>query len=166
MILFINGASNTGKSTVAHLLTQYIPDSIVIEIDTFIAASKNPHPPARIQEGIQKGIQLTKHSLSQGQNIILPFPLSDKHYNFFKQAFQKHQTKMFFFTLDPSLETAKLFRGRKLTPKEGQRIRRFYELNLHRPSFGTIINTENHTPIDTATVILHSLQTQIDQRKK
>ena len=157
MIIFLNGSTNAGKSTIAHALCQLIPRSRIVEIDTLIAELSHLSPKLRLDNGIENGIRLIEETHRNGLHSIIPFPLSEAHYNYFMARLQT-LSQITFFTLDPSHTLAMSNRGaRQLTDKERQRITDFYALGLHHPSFGITLNTSRHTVQDTTNLILERL---------
>lgn len=154
MILFLNGSSNAGKTTVARTLSEHIPRSTIVEIDQVIASFETLSPKSRLDNGIEQGLRLIKQSHESGFHVIVPFPLSQAHYSYFTSRLQT-AAKLLFFTLDPSLPTALSNRGtRELTFSERDRIIRYYEKNLHRPTFGITIDTSRQTTEQTVAIIL------------
>ena len=62
---------------------------------------------------------------------------------------------MYFFTLAPKLETILTNRGsRELNDLERERIKHHYDIGIHNPSFGIIIDNTNQTPEETTKDIL------------
>ncbi len=96
----------------------------------------------------------TKHGIS----CIVPYPLSQRNYEFMTSGFSDLGVPMFFFTLAPSLEKALSDRGkRKLDEQERERIKHHYDIRIHASSFGTILDNSNQTPEETAKIILKSI---------
>ncbi len=158
MIIFLNGPINAGKSTVAKLLAEKIPNSAIVEID----ALRDMIPWMPIDQAVPINLEnaaavirnFTKYSIS----CIVPYPLSEKNCAYMTRALADIETPIHYFTLAPSIETALSGRGsRKLDDAERERIKYHYSIGIHAPSFGTIIDNSNQTPEETAREILEKI---------
>lgn len=158
MIIFLNGSTNAGKTTVARILHKKIPQSSIVEIDALIEKYNHLSSRSRLDNGIEEGLRLIEKLRKKGFHAIVPFPLSQEHYNHFSARLQTID-QLFFFTLDPSLNIAISNRGkREITRTEQERILQFYNLSFHRPDFGICIDTSHQKSDGTATVILRYLK--------
>jgi len=105
--------------------------------------------PINLENAIAVIRNFTKHGIS----CIIPYPLSQKNYEFVTSGLSDLGMPMFFFTLAPSLEKALSDQGeRKLNERERERIKYHYSIGIHAPSFGTIIDNSDQTPEETAKV--------------
>jgi len=65
---------------------------------------------------------------------------------------------IYFFTLAPNIEKVITNRGsRELEDSEVERIKYHYNIGIHSPSFGEIIDNSNQTPEETVKCILTKL---------
>lgn len=156
MIIFINGTINAGKTTVAKLLAAKIPNSALVEIDAFRAMIEWMPLEQAIPLNLENAVSVIKNFSKQGIHVIVPYPLSQKNYEYVVKELEPLEIKV--FTLAPSLESALSNRGnRELDEKEKDRIKRQYEMGIHTPSFGEVIDNSSTTPEQTTEIILNKL---------
>ncbi len=164
MIIFINGSINSGKSTIAKILRKRIKQTVVVEADSFYYFIGDDDDIERI--GIENIIPvILKNATSsirvfaeEGYNVIVPYPISQKNHDFFVDKLNELKVPMVFFTLAPKLEIALQNRGgRELNDWERKRIIHHYDMGIHSPKFGTIIDNSKQTPDETAEEILQYL---------
>lgn len=130
---------------------------MVIEIDTLIKDFSHLSPRSSLVNGIEKGLVLIKKAAKEGSFVIVPFPLSEGHYNYFTHQLQTVDT-LVFFTLCPPLEVVLRNRGtREISQQEQKRIQDFYYHNLHQPKFGISIDNSKQNPNQTVDRILKYL---------
>jgi len=158
MIIFLNGSINSGKSTVAKLLAKEIPNTAIVEIDALREMIEwmpiDQAVPINLENAIAVIRNFTKHSIS----CIVPYPLSQKNYEFVTNGLSDLSVPMLFFTLAPLLEKVLSDRGeRKLDERERKRIGHHYDIGIHAPSFGIIIDNSDQTPEETAKIILKNI---------
>lgn len=158
MIIFLNGSINSGKSTIAKLLAEAIPNMAMVEIDALREMIEwmpiDKSVPINLENAVAVIRNFTKHNIS----CIVPYPLSQKNYEFVTSELSDINVPMFFFTLAPSLEKALSDRGeRKLDKQERERIKYHYTIGIHAPSFGTVIDNSEQTPEETADIILNNI---------
>ena len=155
MIIFLNGSLNSGKTTVAHLLEKKIEKTAVVEIDelrNFIAWM--PIEEA-VPINLENALSVMRNFLKRDLNIIVSYPLSQKNYDYFMENLKELNEKIFVFTLSPRLEVILSKRGeRKIDDWDIKRIKYHYEMGLHKPSFGVIIDNSKQTPEETVNIIL------------
>ena len=159
MILFINGSINSGKSTVAKLLAAKIPNSAVIEIDALRGMIEWMPIDQAIPINLENAISIIKNLTHHGISCIIPYPLSQKNYEYVTANLSELGADIRFITLAPPLaEITKNRSGeRELTDWERERIKHHYDIGIHAPSFGEIIDNSRQTPEETAEVILKNL---------
>lgn len=158
MIIFINGTINSGKSTVAKLLQKRIPKAAVVEVDALREFIDWLPLEQAIPINLKNAVSVVKNFVSEDLNVILPYPLSEKNYEFFAKELATINQKLTFITLAPQLEKVLENRGvREVTEQEKQRIRYHYDNGLEKPRFGTIIDNSNQTPEQTVEEILKKL---------
>lgn len=158
MIIFLNGSINSGKSTVAKLLVEKVPNAAIVEIDTLRDMIPwmpiDQAVPVNLENAVAVIRNFTKHDIS----CIIPYPLSEKNHAYLADALSDLKTPIHYFTLAPSIEVALSNRGeRKLDDSERERIKHHYTIGIHTPSFGTIIDNSGQAPKETAQEILKYL---------
>lgn len=155
MIIFINGSIHSGKSTIAKLLTQKIPNTANIEVDNLRNFIDWLEIDKAIPINLENTILLTKNFTKHGYNVVIPYPLSEKNYEYIKFSLQDISEKLYFFTLAPDIKKAqKSTKEREISPREHQRIQHHYDIGIATPSFGTIIDNTVQTAEETANEIL------------
>jgi hypothetical protein len=104
---------------------------------------------------LENAISVIKNFSKKGLNVIVPYPLSNKNYDYVANSLTGVDTKIYFFTLAPKIEKALTNRGaRELNDWERERIRHHYKIGIHNPGFGEIIDNTDQTPEETAELIL------------
>jgi len=159
MILFLNGSINSGKSTVAKLLAAKIPKSAIIEIDALRGMIDWMPIDQAIPINLENAISVIKNFTHHGISCIVPYPLSQKNYEYMTANLSDLGEDMRFITLAPPLEHALKNRNgkRELTDWERERIKHHYTIGIPAPSFGEIIDNSGQTPEETAAAILESI---------
>ena len=156
MIILINGTINAGKTTVAKLLATKISNSALVEIDTLRAMIEWMPLEQAIPLNLENAVSVIKNFSKNGLHVIVPYPLSQKNYEYLLKELEPLEIRV--FTLALSLESALSNRGnRELDEKEKDRIKHQYEIGIHTPSFGEIIDNSNKKPEETAEIILNKL---------
>lgn len=162
MVIFLNGSINAGKTTVARILAKEILNSALVEIDALRAMIDWMPIDQAVPINLENAISVIKNFAGRNLNVIVPYPLSQKNYEYMTEELKGLNTELYFFTLAPSLEKAKTNRGtRELDDWERERINHHYNIGINKPSFGEIIDNSNQTPDETAKFILskiHELQ--------
>lgn len=154
MIIFLNGSINAGKTTIAKLLVKELPNSALVEIDVFHEMIEWMPIDKAIPLNLENAVSVIKNFDSRGLNVIVPYPLSQKNYDYMMDSLKGLDTKIHVFTLDPHLEKVMTNRGsRELNDWEKERIQHHYNIGIHNPTFGEIIDTSAQTPEETANLI-------------
>jgi len=151
MVIFINGSINSGKSTVAKLLSKKMGNTVVLEIDVL----RNFIEWLPLEEAIpinwENAFALIKNFVKHDLNVLVPYPISQKNYDAILKNLKDIHSQMYFFTLNPSLEIVLKNRGsRELSEWEINRIKYHYQIGINNPSFGVVIDNTNETPMETA----------------
>lgn len=155
MIIFLNGSINAGKTTVARLLAKELPNNALLEIDVFHEMIEWMPIDKAIPLNLENAVSVIKNFANGGLNVIVPYPLSQKNYDYMMDSLKDLNTKIYVFTLDPKLEKAVTNRGtRELNDWERERIQHHYNIGIHNPTFGEIIDTSEQIPKDTSKFIL------------
>jgi len=158
MIILLNGSINAGKSTVAKLLAQKLSDSIVVEPDDFDKKRDLPLD-KRFKRNLADALVAVKAVVRVGKSCIVPYPLSQRSYDFVVDELKDLDQKIFAFTLNPGLEIASVNRGtRELTSWERDRIKIHHDTGIHQPKFGVIIDSSRQTSEETAEEIFGMLK--------
>lgn len=158
MIVFISGSINSGKSTLAKLLAEKIGKCVVLEIDKLREFIEWIPIEKAIPINFENAISLIENFDKNNLNVVIPYPLSEKNYEYVKNNL-KTKSKIYFFTLNLDLSEVLKDRGeRKLDDWERKRIKYHYEIGINKPSFGEIIETTNQTPEETLELITNWLK--------
>ncbi len=158
MVIFINGSINSGKSTISKILAKKITNTVVLEIDILRKFIDWLPLEEAIPINLENACLLIKNFAKNNINVIIPYPISKKNYDLIIKLLDGLKSKIYFFTLDPTLNTVLKNRGnRKLSIWEKNRIKHHYQIGIHKPSFGEIINNSNEKPEETAEKIMTKL---------
>ncbi len=159
MIIFLNGSINSGKSTVAKLLAKELPKTALMEIDAFHEMIEWMPIDEAIPLNLENALTTIRNFIARGLNVIVPYPLSQKNYDYFVAGLKDLDIETHVFTLAPKLEKTLTNRGtRELTDWERQRIQHHYDTGIHKPSFGEIIDNTDQTPEETVKLILSKIK--------
>jgi len=158
MIVFINGSINSGKSTIAKMLVDKIGNCVNLELDRFHEFLEWMPIGEVIPINLKNAVSLIKNYLEMGFNIVVPYPLSQKNYDYLMENLKNLNTKILVFTLAPKIEKVLTNRGnRELNDLEISRIKYHYEIGINNPSFGKIIDNTNQTSEETLKIILNEI---------
>lgn len=158
MIIFLNGSINSGKSTVANILASSIPNVALVEIDVLRSMIDWMPIDKAIPINLQNTISLIKNYCMNNLNVIVPYPLSKHNYDYLINELKDINTKIYTFTLSPKLGKVITNRGsRELNNGEVERIKYHYDIGIHNPSFGEIIDNTEQTPEETSQIILNKI---------
>ena len=159
MIIFLNGSINAGKSTAAKILATKIPSVALVEIDALRDMIGWMPIDKAVSINLENAVSVIKNFSKNGLNVIVPYPLSQKNYDYVMNELKGMNTKIYVFTLAPKLEKALTNRGtRKLNDGERERIQHHYKIGIHSPSFGEVIDNSEQTPEETAECIMKMIQ--------
>jgi len=124
MIIFINGSINAGKSTIAKLLVKELPNTALVEIDVFHEMIDWMSIEQSIPLNLENAASVIKNFAKRNLNVIIPYPLSQKNYDFMMESLKDLSTTIHVFTLAPQLEKVLTNRGtRELSGWEKERIK-------------------------------------------
>lgn len=155
MVIFINGSINSGKSTVSQLLQKEFPNTALVEIDSLREFIDWMPLEQSIPINLKNAVSVINNFTSEGLNVIVPYPLSEKNYTFLSQHLDTNNSEIFIITLAPKLENVLQNRGTGvLTDWEKERIQYHYGIGIHSPKFGKIIDSSNQSPTETVDKIL------------
>lgn len=159
MIIFINGSINSGKTTVAKILFKELPNFALVEIDAFHEMINWMPISQSVPINLENAVSVIKNFKKKGIGVIVPYPLSQKNYDYMMDELKDVDTKIYVFTLSPKLDKALTNRGeRELTNEEKDRIKYHYDIRIHAPKFGEVIDNSEQTPGETAKLILDKIK--------
>ncbi len=159
MIIFLNGSINAGKSTVAKLLVKELPNTALVEIDVFHEMISWMPIEQSIPLNLENAVSVITNFVKRKLNVIIPYPLSQKNYDYLMENLNDLNTAIHIFTLEPQLEKVLTNRGtRELNDWEKKRIKHHYNIGIQNPTFGEIIDNSDQSPEETAQAILEKLQ--------
>lgn len=158
MIIFLNGSINAGKSTVAKLIAKELPNTALIEIDALREMISWMPLDQSIPLNLENAVSIIMNFAERNLNVVIPYPLSEKNYDFLMENLKDLNTDIRVFTLAPQLEKVLTNRGtRELDDWERERIKHHYTIGIPDPSFGEIIDNSNQIPEETAGYIVSRL---------
>lgn len=159
MIIFINGSINSGKSTVTKLLAKELPNTALVEIDAFHEMISWMPIGESIPLNLENAVSVITNFVKRNLNVIVPYPLSQKNYDFMMENLKNLHANIYVFTLAPRLEKALTNRGaRELSDWEKERIQHHYDIGIPSPTFGEVIDNTEQTPEETANLIFSKLK--------
>src|SRR3989344_5858218 len=154
MIIFLNGSINAGKSTVAKILAKEMPNAALLEIDAFHEMIEWMPIDKAVPINLENALSVIRNFVKQEISVIVPYPLSQKNYDFLISGLKDLEINIHIFTLAPKLEKALSNRGtRELTEQERERIKHHYNIGIPNPTFGEIIDNSDQTSQETANYI-------------
>ena len=158
MIIFLNGSINSGKSTVSKIIAKELQNTAVLEIDKLREMINWMPIEQAVPISLENAVSLIKNFVIHDLHVIIPYPLSKKNYEYMISNLKDVSTKMYFFTLAPNLEKVLTNRGnRELNEWEVERIKYHYDIGIHSPDFGEIINNSEQLPEETVKYIISKL---------
>ncbi|MFA6295474.1 MAG: hypothetical protein WC666_03555 [Candidatus Paceibacterota bacterium] len=158
MIIFLNGSINAGKSTVAKILVEEITNTALLEIDVFHEMIEWMPIDQAVPFNLENAVSVISNFVKKGLNVIVPYPLSQKNYEFILENLKGLDTKIYFFTLAPKIEVALTNRGNRiLNDWESERIKHHYNIGITNPTSGEIIDNEKQTSEETSKYILNKI---------
>jgi adenylate kinase family enzyme len=153
MIIFINGSINAGKTTIAKILMSKIPNTANVEIDNLRNFIHWLEIDKAVPINLENAVLVINNFVKHGFNVVVPYPLSQKNYEYLKKELDGNN--LYFFTLAPDIKKAQRdTEDRKLTLRERNRIQYHYNIGISKPAFGKIIDNTNQTPEETAEAII------------
>lgn len=159
MIIFLNGSINAGKSTIAKILAKELENTALLEIDDLRQMISWLPIDRAIPINLENAVSVIRNFSDRGLSVIVPYPLSEKNYDHLMDNLKDLNTKIYVFTLAPKLEKTLINRGnRELDDGERERIKHHYNIGIHAPSFGEIIDNSDQTPEETAKIILAKIK--------
>jgi adenylate kinase family enzyme len=159
MIIFLNGSINSGKSTIAKLLVKELSNTALLEIDSLREMVDWMPLEESIPLNLENVLSLIRNFIDRELNVVIPYPLSQKNYDYLTNELKDLDTKIYAFTLSPKLEKVLMNRGsRELSEEERERIKYHYKIEINTPTFGEIIDNSDQTPEETVKYIYSKLE--------
>jgi len=159
MIIFINGSINSGKSTVAKILAERLPNTAILEIDSLREMIGWLPLDKAIPINLENAVLIIKNFSKRNINVIVPYPLSKSNYEYMVDELETVNVDIYCFTLSPALgEILKNRDGRVLNKWEEERIKYHYSVGINNPSFGVVIDNTHQTPEKTMMEILKNIK--------
>ncbi len=159
MVIILNGPINSGKTTIAKILCNKIPNTAHIEVDKLREFIDWMSGEKAFPLSIENAVLIMKNFVKKGLNVIFTYPLDKEDYQIIIDGLKDSQTKIYTFTFNPNINKTLTNRGaRELTEREKERIKYHYEIGLNQPSFGIVIDNTDQTPEETTTYILNTLK--------
>ncbi len=162
MVIFLNGSINAGKSTVAKMLVQKLPNTALVEIDAFHEMIEWMPIDKAVPINLENALSVIRNFVKREMSVIVPYPLSQKNHDYMISGLKDLETDIYIFTLSPKIEKILENRGtRELTEQEKERIKHHHDIGIPNPTFGEIMDNSEQTPQETANYILskiHELQ--------
>ena len=156
MVIFINGSINSGKTTVADILVKKIPNTAHVDIDMLRFFITWMPLDESIPINLENAALVIKNFVEKGLNVVVTYPISQKNYEFLMEKLKDLKDKIYFFTLNPQMQTI-LNRG-VMSDAERERVRYHYKIEINKPMFGVIIDSTGKTPEQTAQEMLKLLR--------
>ena len=148
-VIHLNGAINSGKSSVGRALSRLLPGAVFIDGDDHDAPGDAPLA-TRIQAALQR---IEAHIADAAcPYLIVAYPLDQETYERLSAATARRGARFLVLTLAPPLTVALTDRGaRTLTSRERARIIEMYDEGYHaRPFSDVVLDTSGLTPEQSA----------------
>ncbi len=159
MIIFLSGSINSGKTTIARILVQKIPDCVNLEVDN-ICELVNHIDRKDIEVLILENIvslifDYIKHDL----NVVVNYTFGDTTFEFVKKQLAALHQDIYLFTLNPTLEVALSKRGEeKKETFDKERIKYHYKLGINNLKSSISIDNSHQIPEETAKEVLSKIR--------
>jgi hypothetical protein len=151
---------NSGKSTIAKLLVQKIPNAVHLEVDTlfqFVDHLETVDVEKVIWENV---LVLTQSYIDNNLSVIISYVFGEAKADELVEKLSKIDKKVYLFTLSPELKLALSNRGtREVNDNEKERIKLHYAQGINISTKGIIIDNSTQTPDETVMVILDRIAT-------
>ena len=158
--IWISGSINSGKTTIAKLLSEKIENSVNIELDVLSHFANKLSLDKKANFIIQDGLDLARNWLNRSSFPILNWPLWGDEAEFMLMYARQLQLEPIIVNLVPDIEVIKRDRGeRVLTDWELNRIDFMYNTGkINEPKYGIKINNGYLTQDETADKIIRILK--------
>jgi hypothetical protein len=135
-------------------LAKRINNAALVEIDVFRDMIEWMPIDQAVPINLKNTVLVIKNFIKNGLNAIVPYPLSQKNYDYLSKELAGAESDIYFFTLAPKLDKVLTDRGgRKLNDWERNRIEYHYKIGIQKPLFGEILDNTEQSPEETANLI-------------
>lgn len=155
MIILLNGAINSGKTTIADTIVEQTLNFAHIEVDALRDFVSWMPLEETFELNIKNAIAIAKNFHELNIHSVISYPLSEDNFNYINKLLLGSDIELHAIALYPGIDKLKTNRGmRKLTEWEVQRIDELHEMGLSKPCFGTVIDNSEQTIQETTTRVL------------
>ena len=159
MIIFINGAINSGKSTVSKIIAEKLGNFALVEIDSLHDFIGWMPIDQAVPLNLENAVAVIRNFAKRDLDVVVPYPLSKENYQYLIENLKEYKKGIKVFTLNPDIDTVLKNRGsRELTDWEKSRIRHHYDIGIPNADFGIIIDNTHETPQETAERIIEMIR--------
>ena len=160
--IWISGSINSGKSTIAKLLSDKIPNGINIELDLLSHFDNKLSIENKANFIIQDALDLARNWLNRNRLPILNWPIWGEGSEFMIAYAKQLKIEPVIINLIPNIEIVKTNRGeRELTEWELNRIDYMHQTgNINNPAYGFCIDNGHLTPDETVEIIIRTLKSE------
>ena len=156
--VFINGPINSGKTTIAKIVSDKIANGVFIDGDNLVSENGEPLD-VWIKKSIEEAILKARLFVSENKIPIISFPLRDEDWEAISILKNEDITPIC-ITLSPKLETVLYSRkNRKLEKWEIERTKQMYAEGYNSRKFSSlIIENDEIEAEETAKIALEFLK--------
>ena len=159
--IWISGSINSGKSTIAKLLSERILNGIGIELDHLSHFDNTLSIEKKTIFIIQDGLDLAKNWANRKRLPILNWPLWGAEAEFMLAYAQQLELEPIIINLVPDIAIVKKNRGeRTLTEWELNRIDYMYDKGVNEPRYGFKIDNGCLSQEETLNVVIEILKNE------
>jgi shikimate kinase len=158
VIIILNGPMNSGKSTIAKLLVQKIPNTVNLEVDTVIQFLDHLET-VDVEKIIWENVlALTQNYIEHNLSVVISYVFGEVKATALIEKLKKIDSKVYLFTLNPDQKITLTNRGtREINDQEKERINLHYSQGINTSINGTVLDNSNQTPSETLELILNQI---------
>lgn len=155
-IIYVNGVINSGKSTIARMLSEAIPSGVYLDGDDLIERNEKPFE-QRVSKVVEVATEQACALAILGKNVCVAYPLRDEDWKVISQICGQKGVEVKVVTLAPSKRTTISNRGdRNLSESELKRISQMFIEGYQARSFShLIVENDSKAPAHTVEEIRH-----------
>ena len=159
VIIILNGVPNAGKSTMARLLVEKLPNTAHLEIDLLREMVHWMPLEEAIGIAFDSAIALLPGFIRRGMNVVIDYPLDLFWWDYIRKPAEEFGVPVYSFSLRPRLDVAIQNRGtRDISPELRERIIYLYNTDMNDSSIGTFIDNSDLSPEETAERVLRIIE--------
>ncbi|MEC5144460.1 hypothetical protein [Chitinophaga sp. 212800010-3] len=149
--IWISGAINSGKSTVAGALSKVLPAAVNIELDALASFEQSLDIDQKLEFIIQDALDLARNWISRNFIPVLNWPLYGKEVIYMLEYAEKLGLQPILINLTPPYDVVAGNRNERILEEwELQRIRYMYDVcRMHEPVYGHRIDNSGLTVAET-----------------